>query len=191
MNNLLKKLSVSSNFDNLKLDAVTFKHVLSENIVFVTKAFQNRLVIPAFDAFCENITEIYNKLKLIEDGQPDEFLKKLNHVDENKFGISICTVDGQRFSIGDALTPFCLQSLARPMTYGITLNELDDEVHKFQGREPSGRKFNEIVLDHNSKIFSKILYLSSSTYNFRQTVQSICQLWRNHVSLSFAPKGQA
>ena len=63
--------------------------------------------------------------------------------------LSVCTVDGQRFSIGDATTPFCMQSLARPITYGITLNELDGEVHKFQGREPSGRKFGEIVLDKN------------------------------------------
>ena len=73
--------------------------------------------------------------------------------------LSVCTVDGQRFSIGDATTPFCLQSLARPITYGIALNELDGEVNKFQGREPSGRKFGEIVLDQNSNIyfFQKIL----------------------------------
>ena len=87
-----------------------------------------------------------------ENGEPDPFLKKLNHIDETKFGISVCTVDGQRFSIGDATTPFCLQSLARPITYGIALNELDGEVHKYQGREPSGRKFGEIVLDMNSNI---------------------------------------
>ena len=67
--------------------------------------------------------------------------------------LSVCTVDGQRFSIGDATTPFCLQSLARPITYGIALNELDGEVNKFQGREPSGRKFGEIVLDQNSNIY--------------------------------------
>ena len=151
LHSVLKNLSTAPTFDNLKLDATTFKHVLSENIVFVTKAFQNRLVIPAFDAFCENITSIYEKLKLDQSGSPDPFLKKLNHINENHFGISICTVDGQRFSIGDATTPFCMQSLARPITYGITLDELDGEVHKFQGREPSGRKFNEIVLDHNSE----------------------------------------
>ena len=68
--------------------------------------------------------------------------------------LSVCTVDGQRFSIGDATTPFCLQSLARPITYGIALNELDGEVNKFQGREPSGRKFGEIVLDQNSNTYA-------------------------------------
>ena len=161
MYGMLKNLSTSPNFENLKLDPNTFKHVLSENIVFVTKAFQNRLVIPAFETFCDNLTQIYNKLKLNQTGQADPFLKKLINIDDNAFGISVCTVDGQRFSIGDAALPFCLLSLCRPITYGITLNELDEEVHKFQGREPSGRKFNEIVLDHNSKFntsFDKLFW---------------------------------
>jgi len=154
MYGMLKNLSTSPNFENLKLDPNTFKHVLSENIVFVTKAFQNRLVIPAFEVFCDNLTQIYEKLKLNQTGQVDPVLKKLINIDDNAFGISVCTVDGQRFSIGDAAVPFCLLSLCRPITYGITLDELNDEVHKYQGREPSGRKFNEIVLDHNSKPFN-------------------------------------
>merc|ERR1712141_209430 len=122
MYGMLKNLSTSPNFENLKLDPTTFKHVLSENIVFVTKAFQNRLVIPAFGAFCENITDIYHKLKLDESGEPDPFLKKINHVDETKFGISVCTIDGQCFSIGDATSTFCLQELCKPIVYGITLD---------------------------------------------------------------------
>ena len=42
---------------------------------------------------------------------------------------------------------------SKPITYGITLSELtEEEVHKYQGREPSGRKTDDIVLDYNSKI---------------------------------------
>ena len=34
-----------------------------------------------------------------------------------------------------------------PVTYGICLNELGEEMtHKYQGRESSGRECNEIVL---------------------------------------------
>ena len=61
-------------------------------------------------------------MKFNETGEPDEFLKSVNHVDETKFGIAVCTVDGQRFSIGDAKTQFSLQALARPITYGCVLS---------------------------------------------------------------------
>ena len=167
---LLSNLAMGPNLDNLKLDPNTFRAALSENIVFITKAFQNRLVIPAFEAFCENITEIYHKLKLNDQGEADPFLKKHGNMDDKKFGIAVCTVDGQRFSIGDATVPFTMQSLSRTATYGITLNELKDEVHKYQGREPSGRKTNEIVLDHNSKFRSQ------------------CANCRNSLSHSFSQK---
>ena len=64
--------------------------------------------------------------------------------------MSICTIDGQRFSIGDVYDKFTIQSTSKPLTYALTLNELGTEVvHKYQGREPSGRMFNEIALDHN------------------------------------------
>ena len=80
-------------------------------------------------------------------------------------------MDGQRFSIGDVREQFSLQAIryvmeakgqgqrskvihcsSKPITYAVTMSELgEDLVHKYQGREPSGRKSNEIVLDHNSK----------------------------------------
>ena len=38
---------------------------------------------------------------------------------------------------------------SNPLTYAVCLEELgEDIVHKFQGRAPSGRTFNEIALDH-------------------------------------------
>ena len=48
---------------------------------------------------------------------------------------------------------------SKPITYALTLEELGTEiVHRYQGREPSGRMFNEIVLDHNSKNPSILFY---------------------------------
>ena len=49
--------------DGLRLDFQTFKTVVGENMVLLTKSFQNRMVIPAFEAFCDNITDIYKKCK--------------------------------------------------------------------------------------------------------------------------------
>lgn len=69
------------------------------------------------------------------------------------WGVSVCTIDGQRFSIGDTSIPFTLQSCSKPLTYAIALDRLSPEVvHQYVGQEPSGRNFNELVLDHNSEL---------------------------------------
>ena len=59
---------------------------------------------------------------------------------------------------------------SKPITYALTLEELGTEiVHRYQGREPSGRMFNEIVLDHNSKNPSMLCHFNSfiSDFNLR------------------------
>ena len=45
-----------------------------------------------------------------------------------------------------------LYYFSKPLNYAIALNELGSEtVHGYVGQEPSGRKFNELDLDYNSK----------------------------------------
>jgi glutaminase len=64
------------------------------------------------------------------------------------WGVAICSVDGQRFSIGDADTRFCVQSSSKPVTYCIGVRDHGSEyVHSHVGCEPSGVPFNEIVLN--------------------------------------------
>lgn len=54
----------------------------------------------------------------------------------------------------------------KPLNYAMTLNDLSSEVvHKYVGQEPSGRSFNELTLDYQSKFsfliekgFFKILF---------------------------------
>jgi hypothetical protein len=61
MLNTLKPHKLPS-VEDLKLDVCVFKSVVSENVVLITKALQNKMIIPAFDAFCDNITRIYEKV---------------------------------------------------------------------------------------------------------------------------------
>lgn len=80
------------------------------------------------------------------------YIPQLAKVNPDFWGVSLCTIDGQRFSLGDVNEPFTLQSCSKPLTYAIALEELGQEtVHTFVGQEPSGRNFNELVLDFNSK----------------------------------------
>ena len=82
----------------------------------------------------------------------------MSRFDPDKWGMSVCTVDGQRFTIGDVNEPFTIQSCSKPFTYGINVDKLGQEVvDKYIGQEPSGRDFNEICLDSKSKFLLNYL----------------------------------
>ena len=65
---------------------------------------------------------------------------------------------------------YLFQSSSKPFTYSVCLNELGaNTVHQYVGQEPSGRMFNELSLDFNSKFFNSfrsgfITYRHSSIY---------------------------
>lgn len=89
---------------------------------------------------------------------------QLARVNPDYWGLSLCTVDGQRFSIGDTNVPFTLQSCSKPLTYAIALEQLGAYlVHQYIGQEPSGRNYNELVLDYNSE-YKMRLTLQRNTY---------------------------
>ena len=52
---------------------------------------------------------------------------------------------------------------SKPLNYAIALNELGaDIVHSYVGQEPSGRKFNDLELHYNSKLYIIEQYLRHS-----------------------------
>ena len=76
------------------------------------------------------------------------YIPQLATFGKDKWAMSVCTVDGQRFSLGDVDDPFTIQSCSKPFSYAICLNKLgQDLVHRYVSYQPSGRNFNEIVLD--------------------------------------------
>ena len=82
----------------------------------------------------------------------------MSRFDPDKWGMSVCTVDGQRFNLGDVNDPFTIQSCSKPFTYGINVDKLGQEVvDKYIGQEPSGRDFNEICLDSKSQFLLNYL----------------------------------
>uniref|UniRef100_A0AC34GQ72 Glutaminase n=1 Tax=Panagrolaimus sp. ES5 TaxID=591445 RepID=A0AC34GQ72_9BILA len=111
-----------------KLGKEEFMMCVNESLGLVTRALQNELIIPSWQEFCQHIKDIFLKCRDITDGKVATYIPQLSRVDPNKWGISICTVDGQRASWGDCKEPFCFQ-------------------------EPSGRLFNEICLDNNDEMY--------------------------------------
>jgi len=131
---------------------------LEENIVIFNKLLKRDVVIPDFKGFCKTVENIYHNCKKNYNGQVACYIPQLARYSPDYWGVSICTVDGQRYSIGDVNIPFTMQSCSKPFTYGICLNELGpDIVHRYVGHEPSGRNFNEICLDSNNKPHNPML----------------------------------
>jgi len=139
------------NIENLRLNRAEFKAAINENIVLMSRAFRRQFVIPEFEEFTDKIDKFYYTCKAQEDsGKVAAYIPQLERMNPNYWGVSLCTIDGQRHSIGDVKVPFTIQSCSKPLTYAIALNELGSEVvHRYVGQEPSGRMFNELILDYN------------------------------------------
>ncbi|UYG01299.1 MULTISPECIES: glutaminase [unclassified Halomonas] len=84
-----------------------------------------------------------------ERGKVADYIPQLAEVDPHQFGISLATVEGERFSAGCAATPFSIQSISKVFTLTMGLGKLGDGLWANVGREPSGDPFNSIVqLEH-------------------------------------------
>ncbi len=111
-----------------------------------------------WNALCDNITNIYNNVKNNKDGNVASYIPQLAKVDPDLFGISIQTLDGKVFNIGNTDNKFCIQSCSKPISYCLALQEHGlDHVSNHIGKEPSGNKFNAIGFDDNNKPFNPLI----------------------------------
>ena len=100
-------------------------------------------------------------------GDVADYIPQLARVPADKFGVAVCTIDGQVATIGDAEEGFTLQSSCKPFLYAAALEEHGEEkVHSHVGREPSGLSFNELTLNkaglpHNPMINAGAIMTSS------------------------------
>nr|XP_019952041.1 PREDICTED: glutaminase liver isoform, mitochondrial-like isoform X1 [Paralichthys olivaceus] len=149
------------------MDRDLFHRCAGGNIVLLIQAFRKKFIIPEFDAFAQKINEIYNRVGHQSDGKVADYIPQLAKFSPELWGVSLCTVDGQRHSVGDTKQPFCLQSCVKPLQYAIAVHEAGtDRVHQYVGMEPSGFKFNMLSLDdedkpHNPMVNAGAIVISS------------------------------
>jgi glutaminase len=83
----------------------------------------------------------------LESGEIATYIPELAMADPDLFGICLTTVDGAVYETGDTREPFTIQSISKPLTYGLALERFGEEaVRSRVGVEPSGDAFNEISL---------------------------------------------
>jgi glutaminase len=131
-----------------------FFEAVRHNILLIERALQGRMVIPDFTGFCDDVTEIFDTARAKDGGAPADYIPQLDlkGADADRFGLALCSVDGQRFSLGDAQDFFSVQSTSKTVNYCLALEEHGaDTVHHFVGHEPSGCSFNELTLNKNDR----------------------------------------
>ena len=87
-------------------------------------------------------------------GNVADYIPQLATVNPDLFALSFCDIHGNRFNLGDSTTSFSLQSTSKPLSYCLA-RELEMQnggtpVHEHVGYEPSGRAFNEFVLNREN-----------------------------------------
>ena len=158
----LKDLKVNGSINFEQFKELTRRHsTLMKSIV------EGDMIIPDFAEFKKDLVEIFETVKKNKNGAVASYIPQLGRVNPEFFAVSVCTVDGQQFSLGDAQDKFCLQSMSKPISYCLALEEHGaTKVHQHVGREPSGRGFNELTLNneglpHNPLINSGAIMMCS------------------------------
>jgi glutaminase len=144
-------------FKNLKLSgselsAEAFRMLQKCSPALFDKVLSGQLAIPQFQDFCAELTSIFEQVESCRDGKLADYIPQLARINPEKFGMAVCSIDGQRFSLGDADDFFCVQSCSKPITYCLALEENgEEEVHNYVGAEPSGKTFNELTLNSRGR----------------------------------------
>ena len=97
------------------------------------------------------IEQLHGDLKSHSEGQVATYIPELGKANPEDFGICLITADGRTFEVGDCDKPFTIQSISKPFTFGMALEELGhDKVFQHVGVEPSGDTFNSIELQNGT-----------------------------------------
>lgn len=88
----------------------------------------------------------------LDDGGLADYIPELAKVDPDGFGLALSSADGHVYESGDAGVEFTIQSISKPFTYALALDQIGAAaVDARIGVEPSGEAFNEISVDEDSK----------------------------------------
>ena len=97
------------------------------------------------------VEDLYAKYQPVASGELATYIPELTRANPDDFGLSLVTADGRVFESGECLTPFTIQSVSKPFTFGMAIEELGHEtVWQHVGVEPSGDAFNSIELQNGT-----------------------------------------
>ena len=104
------------------------------------------------------LEKCYSELVHDLSGNVADYIPELSKCDPNRFGISLATLDGHVYDIGDCQIPFTIQSISKAFVFALALESLgSDYVESVISVEPSGEAFNAIRLTADNRPFNPMV----------------------------------
>ncbi|MCP4618987.1 MAG: glutaminase A [Bradyrhizobium sp.] len=104
------------------------------------------------------LDDCHAKFASDEAGAVADYIPELGKADPAHFGISLATLDGHVYEVGDSKIPFTIQSMSKPFVFALALDTLSAaRVESAIGVEPSGDPFNSIRLNADNHPFNPMV----------------------------------
>ena len=111
------------------------------------RSFDQAIQIEPAAPVTSYLERLHSRHASLVEGVVATYIPELAKADPAWFGIALTTVDGGSYEVGDARQPFTIQSISKPLTYGLALEDLGEAaVRRRIGVEPTGDAFNSITL---------------------------------------------
>jgi glutaminase len=91
-------------------------------------------------------------------GAVADYIPELKKANPDRFGVSLATIDGHVYEVGDSDVPFTIQSISKAFVFALALELLGaDKVESVIGVEPSGDAFNSIRLRPDNRPYNPMV----------------------------------
>ena len=108
-----------------------------------------------FTDFFEKVKKIYYTLKHKNGGKNADYIPELSKVNPHLYAISIYTIHGEQFNIGDFEHEFAIESCSKIFSLALALNKYGKKtIQNKIGKVSSKLKFNSVCAIENSNIHS-------------------------------------
>ena len=104
------------------------------------------------------LTDCHSEFSAETGGAVADYIPELSTADPERFGISLATIDGHVYEVGDTRIPFTIQSISKAFVFALALDTLGAaRVESAIGVEPSGDPFNSIRLNAENHPFNPMV----------------------------------
>jgi Glutaminase len=104
------------------------------------------------------LASCHTDFSAVTGGAVANYIPELGKANPDHFGISLATLDGHVYEVGESRIPFTIQSMSKPFVFALALDTLGaPRVEKAIGVEPSGDPFNSIRLNAENHPFNPMV----------------------------------